>query len=323
MVRVAFAYRVSNAELAAAVSHPMVEAWPQAQDWPASPGGPLIRRAGIALRGEFSAAWLAKDDPCSLAAVLLDGLIGVLVQAPWIAPTAQVTVRSRPCPPASLEWASTTPGELAQVLSDPIPLAHRVQISPSGIEWLGRLLEGAGRKDASVIREILPTLGALDAAAQATHPYDQVVWLWIALEALAPSASVVTLIDGLVERASSGRGILSSLFSTAEDDVRRLIIARRRLAAYDHVSDRRLVAALRAPAPEGMGSRMRLAGRSAVALRHAVVHGDAPRYPVSERDAAKGARGVMWMIVGALLEERLTGSLRPPSWTPGRSAITR
>lgn len=323
MVRVAFAYRVSNAELAAPVSHPLAEAWPQAQDWPASPGGPLIRRAGIAVRGEFRAAWLAKDDPCSLAAVLLDGLLGVLVQAPWIAASADVTVRSRPCASAAFEWASTTPGELAQVFSDPIPLAHRVQISPSGIEWFGRLLEGAGGNDGSVIRGMLPTLGALDAAAQATHPYDQVAWLWIALEAWAPSASVVDVIDGLVGRASSDREILRSLFATGKDDISRLVIARRRLAAYDHVSNARLVAALRAPTPEGMGSRLRLAGRSAVALRHAVVHGDAPRYPISERDAARGARGVMWMIVGALLEERLTGSLRPPSWTPARSVLTR
>jgi hypothetical protein len=275
------------------------------------------------MRGEFRAAWLAKDDPCSLAAVLLDALIGVLVQAPWMAPTAEVRVRSRPCAAASLEWASTTPGELAQVLSDPIPLAHRVQVSPIGIAWLGRLLEGAGAKDGSVIQEILPTLGALDAAAHATHPYDQVVWLWIALEALAPSASVVTLTDGLVERAARRRGILRSLFEASEDDITRLIGARRRLASYDHVSDRRLVAALQAPAPSGMGSRMRLAGRCVVARRHAVVHGDAPRYPVKERSAAKGARGLMWLVAGALLEERLTSSLREPSWTPTRAAITR
>ncbi len=79
MARVAFAYSVSNAKLDAHVWNPIVEARPQDLDWPASPGGPLIRRAGIALWGEFPAAWLAEDDPCAMAAVLLNGLVGVLV----------------------------------------------------------------------------------------------------------------------------------------------------------------------------------------------------------------------------------------------------
>jgi hypothetical protein len=284
-------------------------------------GGVSVTRDAIRLTGALHSDWKAADDPRVLLTATLDALVSAILRMPWMSPKSEILFRGRALEAPAIEMSETSGGELSALLSNTVPLAHTVKVPAEAIGWMNDLLLAAVQMPASRLRELLPTLAALDSAAQATHPYDQVIWLWVALEGWG-QRSVAKTVEALLDHHAVTADVLRRLSELAKNDVAALIMSRKRIASYAHVSAAPLLAQLRGPLPRSARGRLELGVGCAIGLRHAVVHADAPRSPARERASAEGAQGLLWALVCCLLEQRLKGSVSVPTWARTERWIT-
>lgn len=287
----------------------VVDIEPDTIEYPARGAPGLASVAGLMVKAEATAAWARSDDPCQLLAIAVSSALNIAVGLPWRDMGYTSWVDARRCEGRTLrDWE---PYELVRFASRPVPGTHRVELSVAGLERIELLIAGALATTSRELWAAATPLAALDRATSDDHPYDRVRDLWTGFEASLPHVgSPMLAADRWLESATQrDRRFPSTVLGDVGKRITLLLRQRHRLARLPDTRP-----ALRALLVQRLGSQhRRLLTAIAVAyvVRNQLYHGRWSHLTETELPLARAASRLLWRLVRADVEFRLTGQYLP------------